>query len=639
MNDPLFESFAQLSATAVPVLGHALLHFLWQGAVIGVLAAVALHCARNARPQVRYALACAALLACVLVPAASIVWQLSASAPATTIVLVDAQVWSTDASAPLGRPLTASLSALDAAMPWIVALWASGAFTLSLRMAMGLMWIQRLRAAPRHPQQAVWQVRLDALAERFGEKRRVVLKLVDALDSPVSAGWWRPMVVVPAALLSRMPTDLVEALLAHELAHVRRHDYLVNLLQGVAEALLFYHPVTWWLSRRIRDEREHIADRLAAEVTGQPRRLALALCELSELTAASHAHATPHLAQAAHGGPLMSRIEQLVRPGHRAARIGVALPLVGVAAACLAFYAHAQISPDTKPTTAPAASTATAPQASPASAAAPAATARPAAAPRTVASARSKRDERLTYALVSKDRDGITMSGSTDDLPEIRAARRSLPGSDFVWFRRGGQAYVISDADTMTRIREAWRESRAIGDRMKVLGDEMEVHGRKMEALSRQMEELSPTVSDTSAIEATSRRMEALSEQQADLATRQARLAADMAGAGDGERAEREASIDKLSEEQRRIGELMEEQGRLMEQQSKRMQANSEPMEALGRQMDEAGKPMDALGRQMDALGKEQKKIIEEAERRTQDIIDAAMARGLAQPLPRLTSR
>ncbi|HZX77008.1 M56 family metallopeptidase [Lysobacter sp.] len=637
MTDPMLDTFAQLSAIAVPVLGRALLHFVWQGALIGMFAAIALHCARNARPQVRYALACVAMLACVLVPAASIVWQLSTPEPATTLVLVDAQAWRTDSPAAFAEPLVASAFALDAAMPWIVALWASGAFTLSLRMAMGLVWIQRLRAMPRHPQQAAWQARLDALVERFGEKRRVLLKLVDSLDSPVSAGWWRPVVVMPAALLSRMPADLIEALLAHELAHVRRHDYLVNLLQGVAEALLFYHPVTWWLSRRIRDEREHIADRLAAEVTGHPRRLALALCELSELTSASQRHTTPHLAQAAHGGPLMSRIEQLVRPGHRSARIGVALPLVGIAAACLAFYAHAQIGPDTKPASAAPAATV-----APASRAAPAAAAGASAAPasRTVASARSSsRDERLTYALISKDRDGITMSGSTDDLPEIRAARRSMPGSDFVWFRRNGQAYVISDADTMTRIQDAWRESRAIGDRMKVLGDQMEVHGRKMEALSRQMEELSPAASDTSAIEATSRRMESLSEQQADLAAKQARLAADMARASDSERAEREASIDKLAEEQQRIGDLMEEQGRLMEQQSERMQANSAPMEALGRQMDEAGKPMDALGRQMDALGKEQKKIIDEAERRTQDIIDSAMARGLAQPLPRLTSR
>lgn len=630
MTDPMLDSFAQLSATAVPVLGRALLHFLWQGAVIGAFAAVALHCARNARPQVRYALACGALLACVLVPATSVAWRLSAPEAATAVVLVDAQVWLTRSPEAFARPFAAPVPALDAAMPWIVALWASGAFTLSLRMAMGLLWIQRLRAAAPHPQQAAWQARLDALAERFGEKRRVVLKLVGSLASPVSAGWWRPVVVMPAALLSRMPTDLIEALLAHELAHVRRHDYLVNLLQGVAEALLFYHPVTWWLSRRIRDEREHIADRMAAEVTGQPRRLALALCELSELNAASHAHATPHLAQAAHGGPLMSRIEQLVRPGHRSARIGVALPLVGVAAACLAFYAHAQI--DSKPAAAAPAATATPAAQAPAAA--------PAAAARSVAAARTgRRDERLSYALISKDRDGITMSGSTDDLPEIRAARRSLPGSDFVWFRRNGQAYVISDADTMTRIQDAWRESRAIGDRMKALGDEMEIHGRKMEALGRQMEQLSPAASDTSAIEATSRRMEALSEQQAELAAKQARLAADMARAGDNERAEREASIDRLAEEQRRIGELMEEQGRLMEQQSERMQANSEPMEALGRQMDEAGKPMDALGRQMDALGKEQKKVIDAAERRTQDIIDSAMARGLAQPLPRLTSR
>ncbi|MDR0181814.1 M56 family metallopeptidase [Lysobacter arvi] len=621
-------------AALVPALGRALLHFLWQGALIGLLAALALRVMREARPQARYAVACGALLLCTLMPTLYVIAQLWAPTPAGIAMPRDALVRITGLAIVSGDAAPVGVSRLDAALPTIVLLWAAGAGALSLRMAAGLIWIQRLRATPQSATQREWQARLDALAQRFGLGRAVALRIVGPLSSPVSVGWWRPVVLLPAGLLTRMPTDLIEALLAHELAHVRRHDYLVNLLQNLAEALLFYHPVTWWLSRRIRDEREHIADRLAADVTGQPRRLALALSELADWSC-GHASVppTPHLAQAAHGGHLMSRIEQLVRPGARPVRGGVALPLVGVAVACLAFYAHAQIGQDARPAAA-ASPQATADAASRAQPAAPS-QATPAAAPKTTArTLRITSRDRDAYALVSKDRDGIRMSGSTDDLPEIERARRSLANQDFVWFRRGGKAYVVSDPETMAKVRDAWRDSDRIGARMEALGDQMEVHGDRMEALGAQMEQLSAKADDDVAINAASRRMERLADQQSALAGRQADIASQMARVDDADRDRLEATMDDLGRQMDELGRQMEEQSRVLERQTAALAANQAPMEALSRQMDEAGKPMDALGRQMDALGKEQEKIIDEAERKTHALLDGAMARGLARPLP-----
>jgi D-alanyl-D-alanine endopeptidase (penicillin-binding protein 7) len=132
-----------------------------------------------------------------------------------------------------------------------------------------------------------------------------------------------------------MPAHLLEALLAHELAHVRRHDYLVNLLQNAIEALLFYHPAVWWLSRRIRAERELIADELAAGQLGEPRRLALALSELEQLQ-----FSTTRLAQAANGGDLMSRIKHLLRPESQSLNWKAAVPVIGFALAALAGCAQ-----------------------------------------------------------------------------------------------------------------------------------------------------------------------------------------------------------------------------------------------------------------------------------------------------------
>jgi D-alanyl-D-alanine endopeptidase (penicillin-binding protein 7) len=161
--------------------------------------------------------------------------------------------------------------------------------------------------------------------------------VVDGLASPITAGWWRPVVLVPASLLAGMPPHLLEALLAHELGHVRRHDYLVNLVQNVIESLLFYHPAVWWLSRRIRAEREQIADDFAARHLGEPRRLALALSELEKLQFSSH-----HLAQAANGGDLMARIRRLLRPSAQALNWKAAIPVLGLAVVCAAS-AHAPL--------------------------------------------------------------------------------------------------------------------------------------------------------------------------------------------------------------------------------------------------------------------------------------------------------
>ncbi len=168
------------------------------------------------------------------------------------------------------------------------------------------------------------------------------MRLIGDGDSPLSVGWWKPMVLLPVAIVAHMPAPLLEALIAHELAHIRRHDYLVNLLQGVVEALLFYHPVVWWLSHRIRVERELVADDLAARQLGDPRRLALALSELDRLGIARSPIPHTALAQAAHGGHLMSRIKQLLRPEHRIVGGTLLLPAVGIVALGIAFQSYAK---------------------------------------------------------------------------------------------------------------------------------------------------------------------------------------------------------------------------------------------------------------------------------------------------------
>ncbi|KQV44788.1 MULTISPECIES: M56 family metallopeptidase [unclassified Duganella] len=307
--------------------GWALIHFLWQGALLGLAAAALLWLMRGARPGARYAMACAAMLACLLWPAYEFAGALQATPRSLqTLVLAGGGAF--------GQ--SELLASIDNRLPLLVAGWLACVGTLAMRSAFGLAWITRARRNGSRNEH--WQQCLSSLAARLGIRREVGLRIVETLASPITAGWWRPVVLVPAALAARMPPELLEALLAHELAHVRRHDFLLNLLQNVVEILLFYHPAVWWLSRRIRHERELVADGIAAQLTGEPRRLALALSELEKMQFSSQ-----RMALAADGGDLMQRIRHLLLPPEQSSNWKAAVAALGLSAACLTGYANARI--------------------------------------------------------------------------------------------------------------------------------------------------------------------------------------------------------------------------------------------------------------------------------------------------------
>ena len=310
-------------------IGWTLVHFTWQGILLGCASAVALTAMRNARPEHRYTVACTALLLCLAWPAFELFTRLAGSehASAAGVRMADRLLLVAAGGADGGV-----LGYLQGKLLWLVGFWAACAGALAVRMALGLLWVGRV--ARSHGSDPRWQACVTRLAAQFGVGREVRLRVVDNLASPITAGWWRPVVLVPASLVSGMPHELLEALLAHEMAHVKRFDYLVNLGQNVVEILLFYHPAVWWISGRIRIEREQIADDLAARQLGEPRRLALALSELERLQFSTH-----HLAQAASGGDLMSRIKRLIHPDTQALNWKAAIPVFGLAAACLAGFA------------------------------------------------------------------------------------------------------------------------------------------------------------------------------------------------------------------------------------------------------------------------------------------------------------
>jgi len=330
-----------LGAVAEPVM-HTLLHFLWQGSLVALGLAGLLLVFRPRRAEVRYRWACAALLLMVVLPMVtgarfminrSNAWGgIDRSAPVLTSTIVTGAAdhdptdtpWETSAAIKhLARavPVADTSSgvagdllrqvALRVEDPqtarWILFAWLVGVFLLSIAHMGGWIRVQQLRRLQVEPVAPRWQQEADRLCEAMGFKKGVRVLRSAAVQVPAVIGWLKPVVLLPVSALSGLPTKQLECLLAHELAHIWRRDYLVNLLQICAETLLFYHPAVWWVSRQIRDERENCCDDIAAAVTGDRLLYARALVDLEELRLAS-----PRLALGADGGSLLLRVKRLI---------------------------------------------------------------------------------------------------------------------------------------------------------------------------------------------------------------------------------------------------------------------------------------------------------------------------------------
>lgn len=319
-----------LESLGVERLGWTLLHFLWQGGLIAALYAAARRCARASVPNTRYLLACGALVAMLAAPL--VTWSLLGPPDAAPAAIPSA-VRISSAATPMGSGMALWPATVRAAvtgawpapfLPWVVAIWLAGSLAFWVRLMGGWVVAARMRSMLVRSAPPVWQRNLGRLGARIGLSRPVRLLVSALVQAPVVVGWLRPVVLVPVGALAGLPAEQMEALLLHELAHIRRHDYLVNILQGVAEALLFYHPAIWWVSGHLRDERELCCDDVAASATGDVLLYARALAGLE-----SHrpVHLQAALVQAAHlqagvganGGSLADRIARLLGQSRPAA--------------------------------------------------------------------------------------------------------------------------------------------------------------------------------------------------------------------------------------------------------------------------------------------------------------------------------
>lgn len=296
-------------------LGWTLLHFLWQGSIIALLLAGVLWLLRRQSAQRRYLAGCGALGLMALLSVATFFFISPGDPPLKLPVLSVASVRALPHGVPLGTALVPAggleskgpLDGWESLLPWLSGAWFVGVCVMSVRFLGGLRHVCRLRREALGAVADPWLVRLNDLKHRLGVSRPVRLLESARIEVPTVIGWLKPMILLPASTLTGLAPAQIESILAHELAHIRRHDYLVNLCQRVIETLLFYHPAVWWVSRCIRIERENCCDDLAVSVCGDRAGFARALARLEELRFPS----SP-LALAATDGPLLRRIRRVL---------------------------------------------------------------------------------------------------------------------------------------------------------------------------------------------------------------------------------------------------------------------------------------------------------------------------------------
>lgn len=304
LQNPIAQAFTQ-------ALGWTLVHFIWQGSLVAVAlwSVLALMARRSA--ETRYAAGCVALATVVVLPIITFARLAIAQYRLVKLdvgSLADAHAF----AVPLMGGLTSSrweqlTALLNHAMPWMVLAWCAGVLVFCSRLGLGLTAARGLKLRDTQPASEGMQSIFDSLCKRLAVDRAVRLAHSVRVHVPTVVGWLKPVVLLPVGCLTGLSEQQIGALLVHELAHIRRNDYLVSVLQSMVETTLFYHPAVWWISKQVRREREYCCDEMAVNVCGDRLAYARALSLLEEQRALF-----PDMALGANGGVLTMRIRRLL---------------------------------------------------------------------------------------------------------------------------------------------------------------------------------------------------------------------------------------------------------------------------------------------------------------------------------------
>jgi len=307
-----------LSAPWAIALGWTVLHSMWQALLLALVLSLILRLRSDMSSLWRYRLAFSMLVLVLLAAIFNFYQLFDPAVQPSSRVPVD---WQTEGTFPLELVETSHwggywqwlIAYLDTHLPAIVGFWLIGFAFFGLRLLSGLAYVHRLRYVGIEPLDPIWQARLDSLAAQLKLSRSVKIQASSLISVPAVIGFVKPLILLPVGLVNRLDAEEVEAILVHELGHIWRQDYLLNIIQSIIEVLFYFNPAVWWISALIRTERENSCDDMAVEICGNSLLYAKSLMQLQSVEAQG-----PTLAMTLFGKkmPLLKRIQRILDPSH-----------------------------------------------------------------------------------------------------------------------------------------------------------------------------------------------------------------------------------------------------------------------------------------------------------------------------------
>jgi beta-lactamase regulating signal transducer with metallopeptidase domain len=305
--------FACIPDNVIDAMGWTIFHSVWQGLIIGLIMLLILRLRRNLSSQSRYLLGVLSLAAIFSSSLLTFVIAYHPGASTTQMVGPAIEVVSVPREFP--RPADGMVyipgwkEYLTGTFDYVSIIWFIGVLLLTVRLAGGLLIIQGMRWQQVSPLPAEWESRLRHLARGVGLRRPITFLQSRKVRVPTVIGFLKPVVLVPAMIISGWPAEQLETIMVHELAHIRRHDFLINILQSIMEAIFFYHPMVWIISDNIRQERENCCDDQTIMFCGKVSLYARALASLGELQIIAP---VPSIAITGNKKSIKYRVERLI---------------------------------------------------------------------------------------------------------------------------------------------------------------------------------------------------------------------------------------------------------------------------------------------------------------------------------------
>ena len=304
LNDWLPESLLQ-------VLGWTLVHSVWQWIILAALLWGSLKIFVHKSPQFKYKMALMSLSFGFLTSVMTLCYELSLNSSdslSSVAVLMD---WNTQMSPTEGPTLLSNFTIwIENQLPFLVNIWFFGSLLFLVRLFTNLSAVRHLRLHSQRNKESSLEDIFEGISRKIGLAKLPQLKITSDGLSPMAMGVVKPMILIPAGLIFQLSPKHLEAILAHELAHIKRNDYLINLMQSIMEVLFFYHPCFWWINQTIKELRENATDDLAIASGVAPQVLAEALAEVIHYAKEN----SPELALAAakKRNPTLNRIRRML---------------------------------------------------------------------------------------------------------------------------------------------------------------------------------------------------------------------------------------------------------------------------------------------------------------------------------------